>query len=299
MTHSSPDSGLDQCPVCKSRLVSLFERQECLFVVSCENDDCIFTVETVGGSAKEAVQRWNTRPAQAAPEQAPALASTWNCPECGSLIWRYPDGRQTCSRCEWEEKGTPPQCTCGRPLECPECMSLRTEPQASQIVAWRWRRKGNADWWTGETVPTVIAGSQNWEIEPLGVIQPQAALEALELAEDVLSRAPFSTGIWPNGMHPQVGIDKIRDAIKLLSRTEPQAVWQPIGTAPRGKTICVAREGSQRDDGSTYWYQATGHLGLTDGHFHRGYGELYGEPELWAPYPENPEHCSLSRPQQD
>ncbi|MCK1459121.1 hypothetical protein IVB34_12215 [Bradyrhizobium sp. 2] len=29
-----------------------------------------------------------------------------------------------------------------------------------------------------------------------------AVHEALEIAEDVLSRAPFSTAIWPNGMHP-------------------------------------------------------------------------------------------------
>jgi len=41
-----------------------------------------------------------------------------------------------------------------------------------------------------------------------------AALEAaLRLAEDVLSRAPFSTGIWPNGMHPQIGITVIRNAL--------------------------------------------------------------------------------------
>jgi hypothetical protein len=39
--------------------------------------------------------------------------------------------------------------------------------------------------------------------------------EALELAEDVLSRAPFSAAIWPNGMHPQRGITKIRDALAL------------------------------------------------------------------------------------
>lgn len=37
---------------------------------------------------------------------------------------------------------------------------------------------------------------------------------ALRLAEDVLSRAPFSTGIWPNGMHPNAGIEKIRDALE-------------------------------------------------------------------------------------
>ena len=37
--------------------------------------------------------------------------------------------------------------------------------------------------------------------------------EALTIAEDVLSRAPFSTEIWPNGMHPQRGINKIRKAL--------------------------------------------------------------------------------------
>ena len=40
-----------------------------------------------------------------------------------------------------------------------------------------------------------------------------ALREALTLAEDVLSRAPFSTGIWPNGMHPHGGINKIRNAL--------------------------------------------------------------------------------------
>jgi hypothetical protein len=44
-----------------------------------------------------------------------------------------------------------------------------------------------------------------------------AAIEALKLAEDVLSRAPFSTAIWPNGMHPQRGIKQIRDALAAVS----------------------------------------------------------------------------------
>jgi len=39
--------------------------------------------------------------------------------------------------------------------------------------------------------------------------------EALILAENVLSRAPFSTELWPNGMHPQSGIDKIRKALNI------------------------------------------------------------------------------------
>lgn len=45
---------------------------------------------------------------------------------------------------------------------------------------------------------------------------PGLVLEALELAEDVLSRSPFSTGIWPNGVHPQTGVTKLRDAIALI-----------------------------------------------------------------------------------
>ena len=38
--------------------------------------------------------------------------------------------------------------------------------------------------------------------------------KALTLAEDVLSRFPFSTAIWPNGMHPQIGITQIRAALE-------------------------------------------------------------------------------------
>ncbi len=40
---------------------------------------------------------------------------------------------------------------------------------------------------------------------------------ALLLAENVLSRAPFSTQIWPDGKHPNEGIKTIRDA---LAKTE-------------------------------------------------------------------------------
>jgi len=38
-------------------------------------------------------------------------------------------------------------------------------------------------------------------------------LEALVLAEDVLSRFPFSSDVWPNGTHPNAGIEQIRAAI--------------------------------------------------------------------------------------
>jgi hypothetical protein len=50
--------------------------------------------------------------------------------------------------------------------------------------------------------------------------QVESANEALKLAEDVLSRAPFSTGIWPNGMHPQTGIDVIRAALTSTERQD-------------------------------------------------------------------------------
>lgn len=49
-------------------------------------------------------------------------------------------------------------------------------------------------------------------------------VEALKLAEDVLSRAPFSTQMWPTGIHPQIGITTIRAALrKALSPSVPEA----------------------------------------------------------------------------
>jgi hypothetical protein len=49
------------------------------------------------------------------------------------------------------------------------------------------------------------------------ILEQRDRIEALEaallLAEDVLSRFPFSTAMWPNGMHPQIGIDIIRTAL--------------------------------------------------------------------------------------
>lgn len=78
--------------------------------------------------------------------------------------------------------------------------------------------------------PYDVAFHEN-QIDQMEAARPRSSAgsasvrEALELAEDVLSRAPFSTGFWPNGMHPQTGIDKIRDAIRSLN--EPQAVARP------------------------------------------------------------------------
>jgi hypothetical protein len=75
---SAGSEELDLCPICRSRLVGLFEREDGLFIVSCENDDnCQFTVQTIGGSAKEAVRKWNTRiTVDAQPVQVP---KAWFC----------------------------------------------------------------------------------------------------------------------------------------------------------------------------------------------------------------------------
>lgn len=49
-----------------------------------------------------------------------------------------------------------------------------------------------------------------------------ALVNALTLAEDILSRAPFSNALWPNGMHPMTGITQIRDALALVkSQKQP------------------------------------------------------------------------------
>lgn len=52
-------------------------------------------------------------------------------------------------------------------------------------------------------------------------------LGALILAEDVLSRFPFSSEIWPNGTHPNTGIERIRAAIQKA--TSPLATAGPEG----------------------------------------------------------------------
>ncbi|HEY1980713.1 MAG TPA: hypothetical protein VGH13_11550 [Xanthobacteraceae bacterium] len=51
----------------------------------------------------------------------------------------------------------------------------------------------------------------------------EKVIEALTLCEDVLSRAPFSTEILPNGMHPQLLITKVRDALELASPKDAEA----------------------------------------------------------------------------
>lgn len=45
-------------------------------------------------------------------------------------------------------------------------------------------------------------------------------LDALVLAEDVLSRFPYSSELWPNGTHPNSGIEQIRAAIAKATGQE-------------------------------------------------------------------------------
>lgn len=111
--------------------------------------------------------------------------------------------------------------------------------------------------------------------------------EALELAEDVLSRAPFSTGIWPNGMHPQTGIDKIRDAIRSLG--EPQTSWQPVETAPHGRDVLLGYVNWHSQE----WVCEVGQA--SHGWTRNGVSTMsrHGQATHWQPLPGAPE---LSRP---
>lgn len=52
-------------------------------------------------------------------------------------------------------------------------------------------------------------------------------VRALTLAEDVLSRFPFSAEIWPNGTHPNAGIEQIRSALSRFNAEMGKGVWVP------------------------------------------------------------------------
>jgi uncharacterized Zn finger protein (UPF0148 family) len=47
-------------------------------------------------------QSWSHEEREVRPRDL-AQGTRLNCPECGALLWHYPDGRETCSRCEYEE----------------------------------------------------------------------------------------------------------------------------------------------------------------------------------------------------
>lgn len=66
----------------------------------------------------------------------------------------------------------------------------------------------------GEGYQNGADGSRAWGEAAEALLDQRAALlEALELAEDVLSRFPYSGELWPNGTHPNTGIEAIRAAI--------------------------------------------------------------------------------------
>jgi hypothetical protein len=69
---------------------------------------------------------------------------------------------------------------------------------------------------TDEEIMKLLARAEKAEAE-VARLRP-----ALELAEDVLSRAPHSTTIWANGMHPNTGVELIRAALRA-SRPDPAA----------------------------------------------------------------------------
>jgi hypothetical protein len=99
---------------------------------------------------------------------------------------------------------------------------------------------------TDEEIMKLLARAEKAEAE-VARLRP-----ALELAEDVLSRAPHSTTIWANGMHPNTGVELIRAALRA-SRPDPaqpgQGSAQPA--AERECNICNGANFVHGADGLT------------------------------------------------
>ena len=49
-----------------------------------------------------------------------------------------------------------------------------------------------------------------------GPVDFDVVREALTNVEDAASRSPWSTDFWPNGTHPNAGVEKLRDALAAL-----------------------------------------------------------------------------------
>jgi hypothetical protein len=79
-------------------------------------------------------------------------------------------------------------------------------------------------------IPNHPDNKMNWAADAEFIIRAvnahDAIVAALKVAEDVLSRAPFSTGVWPNGMHPNTGIEQIRAAISLSNPPQERKAGQ-------------------------------------------------------------------------
>lgn len=69
----------------------------------------------------------------------------------------------------------------------------------------------------GPLAPHLAAEAENTRLKET----LEAARVALELAEDVMSRSPFSTlRVWPNGMGSQEGITTIRSVLATIPPKE-------------------------------------------------------------------------------
>jgi hypothetical protein len=68
--------------------------------------------------------------------------------------------------------------------------------------------------WDNGAYYVSIPNYQGGEVVPASIADD--LVKALELAEDILSRAPFSTAILPNGMHPQTVIEQVRGALAAV-----------------------------------------------------------------------------------
>lgn len=185
----------------------------------------------------------------------------------------------------------------------PPAAPVETEELLSRLVDWTYLHAlEGAAWPSTKTKQMLIARARQDKptqdhadgMKAMAPVSPSSAGNGAALTERLIQTAVD----YESGRCGKREMAEARAAVEAAITAAPQPTWQPIETAPKGPTISVARKGGQRDDGSTYWYQAVGHYDPNLGHFHKQYGELYGEPEVWARYPENPERCTLSRPHQ-
>jgi hypothetical protein len=91
-----------------------------------------------------------------------------------------------------------------------ECDSYAKEAREAEMAKLRSENDGLKEW---QRARLEGDDATNAKIENLQA-ENERMRKALELAEDVLSRSPYSTAIWPNGMHPNAGISQIRAALQ-------------------------------------------------------------------------------------
>jgi hypothetical protein len=99
-----------------------------------------------------------------------------------------------------------------------------TPTERHTAIPWHHEQKDKRGAWIGgSTWAALSCGETDEQAEAnahfivTAVNAHDELVAALELAEDVLSRPPYSNGMWPNGMHPQTGITQIRAALAKVS----------------------------------------------------------------------------------